>query len=762
MAKKFLTDEEMQALSTQEQGSAEKPQAKKFLTNEEMEAISGGSESSWGDSVLEGVSTVGNFVDSYTGAPTRAAIEAWQDGRSALSAFGDQMGEDPSLAPTGKEIALKAGASDNPLFNVKGSEAIRALLKSNPIAGLAATGLSALKPEINDIDIKPSGADLAGVGVDVLGDWTNLLPAIPVAKKLVSGVTIAAKESPLARQAVKIAQEQAAGLSGKIGSKTKAAISGGGVEVEQSGKLFSVNTPKSLDELREWTPKPGTGELPGKARLREIEATLPDLETKPLKYHYDMMENPKAMKALKLEFENLPTNDAKKIAAYNQQMVEESGRKIQETVSAISPNSSRSLSEAGDDLIETVKSKYNDEKDALGPLFERLQKTSRKSSRAETMDLAQAIGENSKIGKLLETDEGGRLFLRKNTPRSGLSDTEHSVLSRVIDDLNDGMTFKEIQDTRSFLRKNIDPSNPSASEEISKVNSILLGQLEAMARANGPDVGETFKAYAINERTRESVEKIIGGRIESLDAMYSANPERVVKKIFANPNHAKIVADYVGPEKMQDLVGVFVNNGIQSAFDSANGFNPSKLRTWLRTNSTFMDNYAGPEVTQRLNALADYGYFGKRYLDEVNPSGTAAALLKGLKPETIGQKISTQGVTGTIVNETVGRVSGKLKQRQATKSLNEALGGGEKVKKPINLKPIVGSGAALRMLREPEFRAAEQEQELEGFKVAKTTDLPPDLIPEVEMSLKGGNLSPIEKAKRLNLLRKHGKAVLDE
>ena len=141
-----------------------------------------------------------------------------------------------------------------------------------------------------------------------------------------------------------------------------------------------------------------------------------------------------------------------------------------------------------------VKEIYNQEKDLLKPAFQELQKNSRKLSQAETMDLAQAIGKNSKIGKLMQIDEQtGRLTLAKNTPRTGFSDAEHSVLSRVIDDMNDGMTFKEIQDTRDFLRKAIDNTNPSATAEISNIRSILLGQLEEMAQKEGPSVGETFK-----------------------------------------------------------------------------------------------------------------------------------------------------------------------------------------------------------------------------------------------------------------------------
>jgi hypothetical protein len=252
--------------------------------------------------------------------------------------------------------------------------------------------------------------------------------------------------------------------------------------------------------------------------------------------------------------------------------------------------------------------------------------------------------------------------------------------------MNDGMTFKEMQNTREFLRKSIDPSNPGATSEINAVRSVMLDQMEHKAQNLGPSVADTFKAYAVNERARENVETIIGGKISSLDQMFAANPDRVVTKIFANPNYAKVVGAYVGPEKMQELIASYIENGVKGAYDSAKGFEPVKLRGWLKTNNKFLDTYA-PEIGQRLNALADYGYYGERFLDEVNPSGTADALAKMIKPEGFVNKLRTEGIRGTVVSETVGRAQTALKQRQATKAVNEALGG----------KPPSGPGGGFKI-----------------------------------------------------------------
>ncbi len=456
------------------------------------------------------------------------------------------------------------------------------------------------------------------------------------------------------------------------------------VEKESVG-AFKFKPPESLDELRNWKPSAESGQMPGKQRLKEIVDIAPDIETKPLQYHYDMMDNPKSMKQLKLEFENLPTNDAKKIAQYNRQIVDESTSKIKSTVNNLVGNEPKSLSDAGSDFIGAVKEKYNAEKDILGPVFNEVQKKAPKLNVRDSQDLIVALGENSKLGKVLSQDKTtGRFVLGANTPRTGLSDNEFKVLRRVVDDLNDGMTFEEIQKARDFLRKAMDPVNPAASAEIGKVRSIMLGQLENMAEKIDPQIGKTFKAYAVNEKSREAIEKIIGGRIETFDAMYAANPEKVVQKVFSNPNYSEIVKGYIGPEKMNEMIGSFINSGIEKATDSARGFSPEKFKSWLNRNSNIINKNVPPEIAQRLSALADYGYYGKRFLDEVNPSGTAASLQAMLEPTEFLKRVKTKGVIDATVGEVADKANDIRKGFKAKSTVNKLLGKPKVAEKSIS------------------------------------------------------------------------------
>lgn len=682
----FISDEDMEKLDSG--SSASRPG---FISDDHMAELesSGAPEGGRFDflhmpkSIGDGLSEIPQLLDSVSTAPMRSAIGAAQDWKNPISAAYNQFGLDPTKAPTGHDLVTKAGVSD-----VKGKPGLTADQqrafdsKYNP--GYAAD--PALQASYKDIPGK-SPADYAGTALELAADPLLIGSAVKDAgawgigklggmfeKRAATKAAAEAAQEMALKTSLEATQEQAAKAGAEGTAKAGATISGGDVSAEQGGKLFEVKAPQSLEELRNWRPEAGASDLPALGRLEEVERILPDLQTKPLNYNYDMLENPKAMKKLKLDFENLPTDDAQKIAAYHQSMVNEAADKAKKTIRDIGGGTiPRDLSDAGNDFISTIKDKYNAEKDALGPAFEEIQKRGGSLSRQSSRDLIQAIGENTKAGKLLDQDEAGRFFLKKNTPRSGMSDQEHGVLSRVIDDLNDGASFKDIQNTRDFLRKSIDPANPAASAETSKLRSVLLNQLEQMSKAGGPEVANTFKAYAINERARENIEKIIGGKIESLDAMFAANPDRVVKKIFSNPNYSKIVGDYVGHDKLNEMISSYIDAGLAKAFDPAKGFNPTYMRNWLQSNAQFLNSNVAPETVDRLKALADYGFFGKRFLDEVNPSGTAASLMSAMEPKSFFQKVAAKGATGAISSEVGQRLSAFTNQKQATKSLNEAL-----------------------------------------------------------------------------------------
>jgi hypothetical protein len=129
----------------------------KELTDEDQ-------ESSFGEDALELAQMVGEGIDRYTGAPTRAAIQAGIEApmgdklSAAGTAFKEQIGEPTRMAPTGSEVAESMGFEGTYQYP-----------KTNIM------GRSGAMPEMGEAQV----SNIPGLMVDVLADWT-LLTKLPV------------------------------------------------------------------------------------------------------------------------------------------------------------------------------------------------------------------------------------------------------------------------------------------------------------------------------------------------------------------------------------------------------------------------------------------------------------------------------------------------------------------------------------------------------------------------------------------------------
>ena len=179
-----------------------------------------------GKAVMGGVVDAGLFVDSIAGGPTRAAIGAIQNKQYPFSAIADKFGDAAAPAPTGKDISLKAGISDDPLVKFKGSNVVDAASRLFGPAGplLRLAGNKLLPESFTQKEFQPSPADISGLAVDVLADPTNILPGVAAAKMAGRGVMAGAKgagrlASPLIRGVGELATKAPGAKSVIAGSK---------------------------------------------------------------------------------------------------------------------------------------------------------------------------------------------------------------------------------------------------------------------------------------------------------------------------------------------------------------------------------------------------------------------------------------------------------------------------------------------------------------------------------------------------------------
>jgi hypothetical protein len=162
-------------------------------------------EPTFGEELLSGLVSAAETVDSYTGAPVRAGIGAAQDGKGvggALSAAASQFGEDPNLAPTGKQIARRAGVSDTAL-----SEKVPSLYSD--------TGEEWTKLKRGGF-LDPTASGAAGLGIDIAADITNVVPVGAIVKGAAKG------GAKLASRAVNTASDAISATgrgAGKVGKR---------------------------------------------------------------------------------------------------------------------------------------------------------------------------------------------------------------------------------------------------------------------------------------------------------------------------------------------------------------------------------------------------------------------------------------------------------------------------------------------------------------------------------------------------------------
>jgi hypothetical protein len=184
------------------------------------------------------VAPVGRFVDRFTGAPVRAAIGAAQHGQNPGLALMNQFGGDPENAPTGKEIAQKAGFSEKTMSDVLPS-----------LYDKDGSGWKLRKGGMLD----PTASGAAGLGVDVAADPLNLVGVGEIADV---GKAIAKSGAGAAMKGAEIGANVADFATGsRAATRTldaaKAVVSTAGKVADAAGDtLNSLFKPKLAEDSR--------------------------------------------------------------------------------------------------------------------------------------------------------------------------------------------------------------------------------------------------------------------------------------------------------------------------------------------------------------------------------------------------------------------------------------------------------------------------------------------------------------------------------
>jgi hypothetical protein len=175
-------------------------------------------------------------VDSYTGAPIRAAIGAAQNAPSpsdiipnAGSALYNQFGADPGNAPTGKDLMVQAGISPDPILSPGMQKMTAAMWKGSPIGFMA----NKLMPGSVEGVASASPAGVAGVGADIATNPTSYVPVGEIVGGATKGMGDAlglgadtASDAAAAGASVPPGGANAPGLASRVSGKVAETMTG--------------------------------------------------------------------------------------------------------------------------------------------------------------------------------------------------------------------------------------------------------------------------------------------------------------------------------------------------------------------------------------------------------------------------------------------------------------------------------------------------------------------------------------------------------
>jgi hypothetical protein len=514
-------------------------------------------------------------LDSYTGAPARAGVGAVMDGNNPISAVFSQIGEDPELAPTPRELSARMGLSKTPLYSGKEND-----FAYDPEFAADAGFLSQVSPE-----------DVGTVGIGLGADLTNLIPLVGPAAKVISGGAKAVRGGEAVAAAAKAAEGVEVASNAAKGSR-----------VSQIGSKLSKRK-VGADEIEAAAREIGAPVLPGQVLdgqlLQRIESTL----------------------------QNSPT-----LVGQSQREVADTGYEALRNALSSSLENQNLLSEVelGNQLKASFAEKIASENAPLAELYERIRQSHQaipiaensgkaisrnigkiKDARLSPSSSASSIVKRvqSEISNLKSVDDVKeyRTMLRKSLPENA-SKAERSVVANIdrrLKALEEGTVVRAgkklsgatedpvfAQEAKRLIgeRKNADKSY-----------SDLMGKIETIGGKLGIKSPEGAKGF-----------------IEKLDDL---TPERVTRKLF-DKNDSEFLKEMneIFPEEVGAIFD-FEKSKILERATKDFKVNPAKVLEELNKLSPEAQALMfTPEQLKKIKAAKTYS---ESLPKNANPSGTA-------------------------------------------------------------------------------------------------------------------------------------------
>ncbi len=386
----------------------------------------------------KGLGYLGEKYDSYVTAPARAGVSKLQDGDvpGSVAAWWDQVGKDPKTAPTGKDIALKMGMSDEKINKPAWLEQYESKVQEQSPEYFQ--NLKAQYPNVGEKGkLGGSPADLGGQFYNAAIDPALLTPG-KVFKGLASG-------------------------AGKVGEGLVNATKG----LEET--KLGTNMLEASPQMFEHTPK---------ANVEEIKAAAGRLGVEPTP---GMLTSNKNLQKMENVLSKSPT-----VAGHlTQKKYTPIFKAIDESIAKIGDVSSLTPSEAGNEAKRQLMGKIAERLDPLRASYENIRESTRAAPIDEKM-AGQAAERLSKqpIAKGVGT-EGNQII---------------SKYSKMLSEARDAETVQNIiSDAKGALREARGPAKIALAKSIDQGEKLLRRGLLTSATSGAGQAGKLQAKGLINQ-----------------------------------------------------------------------------------------------------------------------------------------------------------------------------------------------------------------------------------------------------------------------
>lgn len=539
------------------------------------------------------IDTVADTYASYLQAPVRAGLseltrttpEFGKEEPSVLNnlaaagkAFYNQFGEDPSKAPTGKDIAVsRIGLSDKPI------------IEGTPSFGAAKLGIapeSGITPQDVTRAKGVSPAGIAGLAIDVGADLGNVVPIGAVAKGIGKAGEVAAKSI------------------GRFTLDVGKALPGGKNVIEGSTKV-----------LNNWVGAP------------KIAEDFADLSATAAKHNIDMSKAPEAIEFGKDSY----ISRASRVATEGPlgQARLENAQKFQNDVTSAFDQQLSSISkgtplprvDAGIHLRESFDR-------ATDELFNTVADTTYN----KVVQSYPGLKLNEEATTALASKLDGIESFAKGQLKRGISDLERSQARGLINVVNairstDGSVKQAVEELQAIGKAAYKPANTLAAippdiEKLREIYSTLRDGVYSTVKSdvkNGDALVESMKT------SNELMSKFFGNRdaIGNILGNPKLAPEQVFDRILKNTAQVDALKNMLHPDDLARLKGSYLESIIKR--DELGNISWKQLKNSLenRANKDVIARLFKPQELQELESIAKLGE--RAGIPIMSTSGTGAS-----------------------------------------------------------------------------------------------------------------------------------------